>query len=670
MANEPLAEQEIITFLRLRDRIPNGEAGDKLVVKGLAAIASMLRRAPDPEGEDGYMLHHLSLREHILTTETMSYPVEQARKAFAKAAMSPDDEKSISNYLYRTGVDHLLSNNQVDDAREKLLDLEYLGKMFNLGKQNLDILQYWLKIGDDDQGKVYIEAVNEYMERELKEKHLDILEEFLQLCAVSGWYLTALNFAKKITDIFKFIKGEQHEDTLRVLSYFANLLDFDKNHVEAEKIYRELLIIYKENSDDQVTHEVLAILNQLGVCLLNQDKYVESENIFREVLPRRERLNGKDHTTVFTCLNNLSLALQGLNKYKEAELYLRRSLEGRLKVNGPNDTKTFTSMLNLASCLDEQNINVEETEELYRKALKGREIQLGINHPRYLIALKFLNLFLDKHEKYEEAELYIRQLFELREKHLGLNHKDTLNSLNSLAYTLSQINKYDEAEKFYLLALERHEEVYGLNHSNTHVVTSNLAYLYLNYEKHEKAEIYFKNSLEICKNIYGSEHEDTLEELDNFIDFLEDKEDYKQADLLYNRLLKSTQSLHGNEHEETLRTKQNYAVFLRNNTKEIEKALKLLEEVLLIRRKENNSGDVSSVLTALGTTYSQKGLFDKAREAFLESINIRRKLYNDGDEDFKKPLISSLNRLLDLYQNNGQKEEMEKVELEIKNLSA
>ena len=75
------------------------------------------------------MLHHLSLREHILTTETMSYPVEQARKAFAKAAMSPDKEASISNYLYRTGVDHLLSNNQVDDARAKLLDLDHLDHM-------------------------------------------------------------------------------------------------------------------------------------------------------------------------------------------------------------------------------------------------------------------------------------------------------------------------------------------------------------------------------------------------------------------------------------------------------------------------------------------------------------------------------------------------------------
>ena len=49
MANEPLAEQEIITFLRLRDRIPDGEAGDKLVIKGLAA-PEYVKAAPDPEG--------------------------------------------------------------------------------------------------------------------------------------------------------------------------------------------------------------------------------------------------------------------------------------------------------------------------------------------------------------------------------------------------------------------------------------------------------------------------------------------------------------------------------------------------------------------------------------------------------------------------------------------
>ena len=245
MANEPLAEQEIITFLRLRDRIPDGEAGDQLVTKGLAAIASMLRRAPDPEGEDGYMLHHLSLREHILTTETMSYPVEQARKAFAKAAMSPDEEASISNYLYRTGVDHLLSNNQVDDARAKLLDLDHLSKMFKLGKQNLDILQYWLKIGDDDQGQGYIETVNKYLEKDLNENELGILEKFLQLCIDSGWYMVGVKIGEIISKASKALLGLNHNKTLNLLGILAELYKNHGLYVDSENLFNEVLKFQK-----------------------------------------------------------------------------------------------------------------------------------------------------------------------------------------------------------------------------------------------------------------------------------------------------------------------------------------------------------------------------------------------------------------------------------------
>ena len=191
----------------------------------------------------------------------------------------------------------------------------------------------------------------------------------------------------------------------------------------------------------------------------------------------------------------------------------------------------------------------------------------------------------------------------------------------------------------------------------------------MNYDKDEKAEIFLRKSLEICRNIYGGDHEETIEELTSFIDFLEDKEDYKQVDLLYNELLKSTQTVHGKEHEQTLRTKQNYAVFLRNYTKELEKALTLLEEVLLVRRKENDLKDLSSVLTALGTTFFKRESFDEAHDALSESIDIRRKLFTKGDETLLNPLISSLNRILEIYVNKGQIQDSKKIQVEIKALS-
>tara|TARA_B100000963_G_scaffold102030_1_gene88275 strand:+ start:1650 stop:5513 length:3864 start_codon:yes stop_codon:yes gene_type:complete len=624
MANEPLAEQEIITFLRLRDRIPDGEAGDKLVTKGLAAIASMLRRAPDPEGEDGYMLHHLSLREHILTTETMSYPVEQARKAFAKAAMSPDEEASISNYLYRTGIDHLLSNNQVDDARSKLLDLDYLDKMFELDKQGLDILQYWLKIGDDDQGQGYKESVNKYLEKDLGEDDLDILLAFLNLCHDCGWNSVASNFTKKITEIFTQIKGKQHEDTLHSLNWHAIFLD---NPNEAEIIYREILKIQKNKIHGKDSEDVSATLNLLGLCLINQDKYEDAKKVLTECLELRERLHGKDHSYVFTAINNLSIVYQELKEYKEAEFLIRRALEGRKKINGLDDPQTYTCMLNLALISEKQDKS-NEAEELYSKVLEGRKKILGTSHPSYLHCLKLYAYFMFEIGKNEEGLPYLKELVELREKYLGINHPDTITSLENLAFIFYDLGKFDESEQMY------------------------------------------RKLLNIIKKVYGKQNEKTLEILIELIDVLEDKEDFTEVELVYSEVLNIIDNVHGKEHEETLRMKQNYAVFLRNHTNEIKKAITLLEEVLFIHRKNNNPKDLSSVLTALGTTCLKAEFFDMADSALKESVDIRRNLLANGDEDILRSLISSLKRLEDVYQKTDKKDELEKIKLEIKKLSA
>ena len=95
----------------------------------------------------------------------------------------------------------------------------------------------------------------------------------------------------------------------------------------------------------------------------------------------------------------------------------------------------------------------------------------------------------------------------------------------------------------------------------------------------------------------------------------------------------------------------------------------LLEEVLVIRRKNNDPKDLSSVLTALGTTCLKAKFLDKAYDALTESIDIRRDLFANGDKDISDSLVSSLKRLVELYQKIGKKEGLEKIKLEIKKLS-
>ena len=143
---EPLSLNEIQSIFIYRKIILNDEDGKKLIENGLSTIASMLRRSPDPEGEEGYTLFHYSLREHILKSAVMVTNVRTAKEAFCELALKPDDYPSLTNYLYRTGIDHLIDTGKLQEAGHALLNFDRLETLFALGKTPSDINGYWSKL--------------------------------------------------------------------------------------------------------------------------------------------------------------------------------------------------------------------------------------------------------------------------------------------------------------------------------------------------------------------------------------------------------------------------------------------------------------------------------------------------------------------------------------------
>ena len=630
MANEPLADQEIITFLRLRDRIPDGEAGDKLVTKGLAAIASMLRRAPDPEGEDGYMLHHLSLREHILTTETMSYPVEQARKAFAKAAMSPDEEASISNYLYRTGVDHLLSNNQVDDARAKLLDLDHLGKMFKLGKQNLDILQYWLKIGDDDQGQGYIESVNKYLERDLNEDDLDVLEKFLQLCVDSGWYMVGVKTGEIISKASKAFLGSNHNKTLNFLGILAELYKYHGLYVDSENLFNEVLKYQKRNlGDDHI--DTLATIINLGELYNNTGEYEKAETLLQTASEKCKKNLGKDHYYTLMAMHNLALSFDNLGKTEKAKKINTNILETRKKLLGLHNTDTITSINNLAMNYLELE-DYEKAEPLFKEALKLNEDLLGNDHPNTLSAINNLSILLNNIEKYVEAEILLKRNLDISKRVRGHEHPDTILAMNNLGCLYLDIEKYKDAENIFLEVIELQDQNLGLNHPYTKVYCENLIELY-------------NQTNEVSKSLP-----------------------------IHEKIIKINEQSLGLKHSKTLNKKQNFAVIL-SQINNYNYAIKLLEDVLKIRKENVKNEDdesslplLSSTLSALGKIYGLSKRYEDGIARLRESLEIRRKLLDEKRIPFKQFLMI-LERIEDIYKLSGDKNKLIDVQKEIKQAS-
>ena len=89
-------------------RLLTSDGATALVEEGLAATASMLSSAPDPEGETGFTLFHQSLRDHMRTSEQMRQSMTTGIAAMAELSLGSDAPESLRNYLLRCGVRHLL----------------------------------------------------------------------------------------------------------------------------------------------------------------------------------------------------------------------------------------------------------------------------------------------------------------------------------------------------------------------------------------------------------------------------------------------------------------------------------------------------------------------------------------------------------------------------------
>jgi hypothetical protein len=126
VAQEPLAAPALAALLRRRGKlVPEGAAGLQGVEHGLAAIATLLKRAPTPEGEDGYALYHLSLRQHMATSAQSRDAVATAREVLADLAVDVPPDPAAP-YLYRQGIGHLLELRRAPEALALLTRFAYL----------------------------------------------------------------------------------------------------------------------------------------------------------------------------------------------------------------------------------------------------------------------------------------------------------------------------------------------------------------------------------------------------------------------------------------------------------------------------------------------------------------------------------------------------------------
>ena len=127
VAREPLSVPALADLLHRRgDLVPAGEPGIALVRKALGTIQTMLRAARTPEGNEGYVLYHHSLAQHMAGEKSESLHAVSSAQRFLASQAETVRSGPLAHYLFRRGIGHLLEVGRPDAALTLLIRFDYL----------------------------------------------------------------------------------------------------------------------------------------------------------------------------------------------------------------------------------------------------------------------------------------------------------------------------------------------------------------------------------------------------------------------------------------------------------------------------------------------------------------------------------------------------------------
>ena len=267
-------------------------------------------------------------------------------------------------------------------------------------------------------------------------------------------------------------KGRGHLDYAKHLNNLALVVKAQGRYDEAERLFREALVIYEGTIGGDHAEYYAIHLNNLAGAVKSQGRLNEAERLHRKALEIDERTIGRDQPAYATHLNNLALVVKAQGRYDEAERLHRKVLEIDEGTIGGDHAEYAIHLNNLAGAVSEQG-RYDEAERLFREVLEIDKRTIGRHHPDYAAHLNNLALVVMARGDYDEAEMLHRKVLEIDEKTLGRYHPAYAKHLNNLAGAVSEQGRYDEGESLYREALEISRKRLGNNHPLTKTIEGN-----------------------------------------------------------------------------------------------------------------------------------------------------------------------------------------------------
>ncbi|KAL5353528.1 hypothetical protein ACLOAV_001565 [Pseudogymnoascus australis] len=337
-------------------------------------------------------------------------------------------------------------------------------------------------------------------------------------------------------------------------------------------------------------------------------------------------------------------------KLVEAEQMYQRALQGKEKAWGPEHTSTLSTVNNLGLLYADQG-KLVEAEQMYQRALQGKEKAWGPEHTSTLSTVNNLGILYADQGKLVAAEQMYQRALQGKEKACGPEHTSTLDTVNNLANLYKTQGKLVEAQQMYQRALQGYEKAWGPEHTSTLDTVNNLGILYADQGKLVEAEQMYQRALQGYEKAWGQEHTSTLSTVNNLANLYADQGKLVEAEQMYQRALQGYEKAWGPEHTSTLDTVNNLGLLYADQGKLVE-AEQMYQRALQGYEKAWGPEHTSTLDTVnnLGILYADQGKLVAAEQMYQRALQGKEKAC--GPEHTST--LDTVNNLANLYKTQGK----------------
>ena len=258
---------------------------------------------------------------------------------------------------------------------------------------------------------------------------------------VQGMYDKAEQIFKKSIAIKVETFGLEHLSTLESMENLANCFKNRGKYAEAEDQFLRILSRAKSPWP--------TLRNNLAILRCEQDRWIEAEEIFKELVAERTAELGMRHPDTLTTMHNLAALYSDLGKVDEAESIARSTLEEKLSCLGPDHPDVF-STIKVVAMLHLRREEPRAAKRMLLMALESSENALGHDHPETLSIIDGLVVVHLEMGQIVRAAYLAQRAFFLSAVRYGSKHPDTLGIVQNLAFAHQLVGDSDTAEGLYM----------------------------------------------------------------------------------------------------------------------------------------------------------------------------------------------------------------------------